>query len=98
MAMRDAGADRRRRQRKRKAGEQRARKAVPQQALPARQTSTAWTLSVPQAGRKYYGLGRNASYEAAATGQIPTIKVNKLLRVPVHVIERMLGGPSVAAE
>ena len=94
MAMRDAGADRRRRQRKRK---RRERKAVPQQALPARQASTAWTLSVPQAGRKYYGLGRNASYEAAATGQIPTIKVNKLLRVPVHVIERMLGG-SVAAE
>jgi hypothetical protein len=58
-----------------------------------RRASTAWTMSVPEAGKKYYGLGRNASYEAAAAGQIPTIRINKLLRVPVHIIERMLGGP-----
>ena len=62
----------------------------------AGRASTAWTMSVPEAGKKYYGLGRNASYEAAAAGQIPTIKINKLLRVPVHIIERMLGGPASA--
>jgi hypothetical protein len=71
------------------------RKTAPQ-LPPVRRASAAWTLSVPEAGRKYYGLGRNASYEAAQAGQIPTIKVNKLLRVPVHMIERMLGGPVAA--
>lgn len=60
--------------------------------------SGPWTMSVPEAGKKYYGLGRNASYEAAQAGQIPTIKVNKLLRVPVHLIERMLGGSASAAD
>jgi hypothetical protein len=65
---------------------------------PTRRADARWTLSVPEAGRKYYGLGRNASYEAAASGHIPTIKVNGLLRVPVHMIELMLGGPAAAAE
>ena len=41
------------------------------------------TMTVPQAGRTYYDLGRNASYEAARRGEIPTIKVGRLLRVPV---------------
>jgi hypothetical protein len=95
MARRNPNADRERQlRRERKAGQRDSRKAA--QQLPARRASSAWTLSVPEAGRKYYGLGRNASYEAAATGQIPTIKVNKLLRVPVPVIERMLGGPASA--
>jgi hypothetical protein len=81
----------------RRVGQPGGRKTAPQ--LPqVRRASAAWTLSVPEAGRKYYGLGRNASYEAAAAGQIPTIKVNKLLRVPVHMIERMLGGPASATE
>jgi len=41
------------------------------------------TLSVPQAGKLYFDLGRNASYEAARRGDIPTIKVGRLLRVPI---------------
>jgi hypothetical protein len=48
------------------------------------------TLTVPEAGRRYFGLGRNASYEAAARGDIPTIKIGKLLRVPVRALEAML--------
>ena len=48
------------------------------------------TLTVPDAGRVYYGLGRNASYAAAARGDIPTIKVGRLLRVPVAAMERRL--------
>jgi hypothetical protein len=82
----------------RRVGQHSGRKDRALQLPPVRRASAAWTLSVPEAGRKYYGLGRNASYEAAAAGQIPTIKVNKLLRVPVHLIERMLGGPVSAAE
>jgi hypothetical protein len=40
------------------------------------------TLSVPKAGEIYYGIGRGASYAAAANGQIPTIRIGRLLRVP----------------
>jgi hypothetical protein len=48
------------------------------------------TISVPQAGKEYFDLGRNASYEAARRGDIPTIKFGRLLRVPVVALERML--------
>jgi hypothetical protein len=53
-------------------------------------TAAPKTLTVPAAGRLYYGLGRNASYAAAARGDIPTIKVGRLLRVPVTAMERRL--------
>jgi hypothetical protein len=48
------------------------------------------TVSVPEAGRKYFGLSRNGSYDAAARGEIPTIKIGRLLRVPVRKLEAML--------
>ena len=48
------------------------------------------TLTVPEAGRVYFDLGRNASYEAARRGEIPTIRIGRLLRVPVLALERML--------
>jgi Helix-turn-helix domain len=48
------------------------------------------TLSVPEAGREYFGLSRNASYEAAHRGDIPTIRIGRLLRVPVVALERKL--------
>ena len=48
------------------------------------------TLTVPEAGRLYFHLGRNASYEAARRGDIPTIRIGRLLRVPVVALERML--------
>jgi Helix-turn-helix domain len=48
------------------------------------------TLTVPEAGRRYFDLGRNASYEAARRGEIPTIRIGRLLRVPVIALERML--------
>jgi hypothetical protein len=48
------------------------------------------TLTVPEAGRQYFDLGRNASYEAARRGDIPTIRVGRLLRVPVVQMERKL--------
>ena len=44
----------------------------------------------PEAGRVYFSLGRNASYEAARRGDIPTIKIGRLLRVPVVQLERKL--------
>jgi len=47
------------------------------------------TVSVPEAGR-WLGIGRNASYEAARRGDIPTIRIGRLLRVPVVALERKL--------
>lgn len=55
-----------------------------------------WTLSVPDAGREYFGLSRNAAYAAAARGEIPTVKIGRLLRVPKKAIERMLETPTTA--
>ena len=58
------------------------------------------TMSVPEAGRIYLGIGRDASYEAAKRGEIPVIQVGRLKRVPVIAMERMLeraGEPEAAA-
>jgi hypothetical protein len=55
------------------------------------------TMSVPDAGRKYFGLCRNAAYDAAARGELPTIKIGRLLRVPVRALERMLDEAGKAA-
>ena len=48
------------------------------------------TMSVPEAGKLYYGLSRNGSYQAAARGDIPTIRVGHLLRVPVAAMEKLV--------
>jgi excisionase family DNA binding protein len=48
------------------------------------------TMSVPDAGRLYFGLSRNSSYEAAARGEIPTIRIGRKIRVPVTAMERLL--------
>lgn len=54
------------------------------------ETATPLTMSVPEAGAKYFDLCRNSAYDAAARGQIPTIKIGRLLRVPVRAMERLL--------
>lgn len=46
------------------------------------------TMDVPDAGYKYFGLGRSASYEAANVGVIPTIRVGNLRRVPIAMMDR----------
>jgi hypothetical protein len=48
------------------------------------------TISVPEAGRRFFNLSRNGSYAAAERGEIPTIRIGRLLRVPVRALERML--------
>jgi hypothetical protein len=50
----------------------------------------ALTITVPEAGKKYFGLSRDASYAAAQRGDIPTIRVGRLLRVPVAAMDRKL--------
>lgn len=49
------------------------------------------TISVPDAGRLFFGLARNAAYDAAKSGDIPTIKVGGKIRVPVAPIAEKLG-------
>ena len=47
------------------------------------------TYSIPEAA-KALGVGRSAAYEAARTGQIPTIRIGKRILVPVAALERLL--------
>ena len=53
---------------------------------------TAWTMSVPAAGKKYFGLGKFASYQAAAAGHIPFVRIGRLMRALPQQIERRLVG------
>jgi hypothetical protein len=48
------------------------------------------TLTIPEAGKVYFSLSRNGSYAAARRGDIPTIRIGKLLRVPIRALEAML--------
>jgi hypothetical protein len=54
-------------------------------------------MDVPEAGAKL-GLGRNASYDAAKRGEIPTIRIGKLLRVPKLAFQRMLDASLKASD
>ena len=56
------------------------------------------TMSVPEAGRVYFNVGKNAAYEAAKRGEIPTIKIGGLLRVPIVQMERILNGDPLTSE
>ena len=48
------------------------------------------TITVPEAGRRYFSLSRSAAYAAAERSEIPTIRIGRLLRVPVRAMERKL--------
>lgn len=49
------------------------------------------TISVPDAGRLFFGLARNASYDAAKAGDFQTIKVGGRIVVPVVPLAEKLG-------
>lgn len=49
------------------------------------------TLSVPEAGRLIYGIGRDAAYAAANRGEIPVLTVGRTKRVPTHLALRDVG-------
>jgi hypothetical protein len=48
-------------------------------------------MLIPEAGKLYFNLGRNASYAAAAHGGIPTIKIGGRLLAVVAALDRMVG-------
>jgi excisionase family DNA binding protein len=47
------------------------------------------TITVPEAA-KWLGVGRNTAYEAAARGEIPTIRIGARVLVPVERLRAML--------
>jgi excisionase family DNA binding protein len=49
------------------------------------------TYRIEEAGKRL-GIGRNAAYEAAKRGEIPTIKIGKRLLVPKAALHRLLAG------
>jgi hypothetical protein len=49
-----------------------------------------FTESIPVLGKRLLGLGREASYAAAKSGIIPTIKVGRRLRGLSRVLEARL--------
>jgi excisionase family DNA binding protein len=51
---------------------------------------------VPEAGA-LIGLTRNGSYRAAANGEIPTIRIGRLLKVPKAAFHQMLEQPAAKA-
>lgn len=48
------------------------------------------TIDVPEAGR-LLGLGRNAAYDAARRGDIPTLRIGQRLLVPVPRLLELVG-------
>lgn len=63
---------------------------------PKKPLSGRLVYTVPEAGR-LLGLGRNAAYEAARRGAIPTIRLGRLLRVPKAALHRLVGAEPAAA-
>jgi len=61
-----------------------------------KEISTRLTVAVPTAGRAF-GIGRNASYDAARRGDFPTIRIGSAIRVPTAWIRRKLGLETEAA-
>jgi hypothetical protein len=51
---------------------------------------TPKTLSIPEAGARYFGLSKNGSYDAARRGEIPFIAIGRLKRVPILMMERLM--------
>ncbi len=43
---------------------------------------------------KVLGISRNSAYEAARTGQLPTVRLGKRLVVPKIALDRLLSGNS----
>jgi len=56
-----------------------------------KQADERLAYSVPEAGRKL-GLGRNASYAAAARGDFPVVRIGRREFVPIARFNKLLAG------
>jgi excisionase family DNA binding protein len=50
------------------------------------------TLTIEEAA-KGLGISKASAYEAARSGELPTIKIGKRILVPLAALDRMLEGP-----
>jgi hypothetical protein len=50
-------------------------------------------MTVPEAGAFMAGLGRSASYQAAARGEIPVLQIGRRKVVPVAKLRKLMGLP-----
>ncbi len=48
------------------------------------------TADVRDVGRVFFNLSKNSSYEAVKRGEIPTIKIGRLLKVPTAALRKLL--------
>ena len=55
------------------------------------------TCTVPEAGKRL-GIGRSSAYQAAANGEIPTIRIGRLVLVPIAALERLVQQAGSAPE
>ncbi len=62
----------------------------PRENETARAEQEQYVLTIPEAGRKYFSIGRSAAYEAARRNEIPTIRIGRKLLVPIAALERKL--------
>jgi hypothetical protein len=75
------------------------RRRSPTRTPAQRQRSrAAATLSVPEAGRIYFGLSKNGSYLAAGRGDLPTIRIGRKVRVPIRLLEQMIDEAGARAQ
>jgi hypothetical protein len=56
--------------------------------------ATLPTMSVPEAGKRYFGLSKAGSYEAAKRGDLPTIRIGGRIFAVVKAIEDRLAAVS----
>ncbi len=52
-------------------------------------------LTVEAAGR-VLGISRSSAYEAVRTGELPAIRIGRIIRIPRRALERMLETPMTA--
>jgi excisionase family DNA binding protein len=58
---------------------------------------TKLTISVTEAGERL-GVSRNLAYQAARSGEIPTVRIGHRLLVPIAAFERLLASGGVKAD
>jgi hypothetical protein len=56
------------------------------------------TISVPEAGRIYFGMKPHASYRMAKKGLMPTIRLGRKIRVSIPALEKLLEAASTAEQ
>jgi excisionase family DNA binding protein len=59
--------------------------------LNGKQKSERQAIKLDETARRL-GISRNSAYAAARRGQIPTIRIGRLLLVPTAALDRLLSG------